>query len=605
MLVIKRYFKSIFCVIGAALLLVNASALAQSQSSGVSPVLKLRGGELNQGSVYKNFTTTLQHASRIKAVMDFDAQIVKVEPVQGHPDQVTVYALETGVTTVTIIDEFDQATKVEILVKGDVRHLETTLRQHFPSDSIEVTEIKGAVLLSGWVSRPERINQIVEIAEQFFPLVLNHMRIGGNQQVSLKATIMEVNRTKLRQMGMNFGLTRGDSFLLSTPGPITPLGGLTVSASAAEPTFTGLQNPSVTFGFMNPSSIFQGFVDALRTEGLLKIHATPMVTTANGSPAALLNGGEAPVLVPAGLGTTAIEFKPFGIILNAVPHLLGQGRVRLQVEPSVVERDFANSVTVDGVTVPSFTVRKVSTEVEMNMGQTLVIGGLVSKRNQTGSSKVPFFGELPYIGAAFSRKDYTEVETELVILVEPNYASALSAEEIPPGGPGMFTDTPTDIELFAHGLLEVPKVGDECSGATWNCQECNQNGFCQRHPNGRWSVGGGAGSGGFGSGSCGSGSCGQNGCTDCTPSYIQPMMITPQVGAGTGGDASLPPTIKQIPSISGGTAAGGTQQPVSFSRTQTAAKPGKMVQPTTTGSAAATQQEKRPSRSGLITPFLR
>lgn len=577
MLFTRRFTKTILtALLGVAMLATAGTAVAQSP--GISPILELRPGQLTEASIYQNFTVILQMPVRIKTVMDFDAQVLKVDPIQGHPNQVTLFGLETGVTTVTILDEMGTATKVQVWVKGDVRHLETTLSRLFPNDAIEVHEVKGSVLLKGWVSRPEHINQIVEIAEQFFPNVLNQMRIGGNQQVSLKATVMEVNRTKLRQMGMNFGLVRSDSFLLSTPGPITPIGGLTVTGTGATPSFSGFQNASVTFGFMNPSSIFQGFVDALRTEGLLKIHATPMVTTHNGSPAELLNGGEAPVLVPAGLGTTAIEFKPFGIILNAVPHLLGKGRVRLQVEPSVVERDFANSVTVDGVTVPSFTTRKVSTEVEMNMGQTLVIGGLVGKRNQGGSTKIPFFGELPWVGAAFSRKDYTETETELVILVTPNYASALSDEQIPPGGPGLFTDTPTDVELFGHGLLEVPLVGPECSG-TWNCMECNQNGFCKRHPYGP-----------SGSGSCNS--CGQAGCTDCTPATATPMQIVPGSASATG--ESQPPLVRRL------RVEEAPGMPTTQTQTDADNAPGRA---TLGGSTQAARPATTPS--GLIPPIMR
>ena len=469
-------------ICAAALLMGAASCGAFGQSAGTSPVYQLKPG-VNEVSIFEKFTTILQHTARIKSVLDFDAEVIKVDPVQGHPDQVTVYALATGVTTVTIIDEFGQYSKVEILVRGDIRHLESYLKRLYPNDAIRVEEIKGAVLLSGWVTRPENINEIVAIAEQFYPNVLDHMRIGGVQQVMLKATIMEVNRSKLRRMGMNFGLINSSSYLLSTPGPITPLSGLTVTGAGATATFTGFSNASVSFGFMNPNSIFQGFVDALRTEGLLKIHATPMIVTHNGQPAELMNGGEAPVIVPAGLGTTAIEFKPFGIIMTAVPHILGNGRLRLQVEPSVVERDFANSVTVDGITVPSFTVRKVSTQVEMNFGETLVIGGLISTRETGSTAKLPFFGELPWVGAAFSHKEVTESETELIILVTPEYVAPMSPEQVPVGGPGKFTDTPTDHELFWHNMLEIPRTGSECD-ATFNCRECNQNGYCSQHPNG-------------------------------------------------------------------------------------------------------------------------
>ncbi|MEQ9409481.1 MAG: hypothetical protein RIK87_17220 [Fuerstiella sp.] len=533
--------------IAMVMLLSAASAVtATAQSAGTSPVYQTHPGE-NSISIYEKFTTILEHGARIKKVLDFDADVIQIDPVQGHPNQVTVYALKTGITTVTLIDEFDQFTKVEVLVRGDVRHLESYLRKFYPNDAINIEEIKGSILLSGWVTRPEHINEIVAIAEQFYPNVLNHMRIGGVQQVMLKATVMEVNRSKLRQFGMNFGLIGNESYLLSTPGPITPVEGLAVTGTSANVTFSGFSNTSVSFGFMDPNQIFQGFIDALRTEGLLKIHATPMVVTHNGQPAELLNGGEAPVLVPAGLGTTAIEFKPFGIILNAVPHILGNGRLRLQIEPSVVERDFANAVQVDGITVPSFTVRKVSTQVEMNFGETLVIGGLISKREDGSTAKLPFFGELPWIGALFSRKQYTEAETELVILVTPEYVAPMSPEQVPAGGPGKFTSTPTDHELIWHGLLEVPSVGPDCD-AVFNCTECQQNGFCHRHPNGRWELGG----GGSGCGPDGRGP----GCTDGLAPGIQPRLIAPESGPADtmyieppqpAGDLPLPTTSQTPP----------------------------------------------------------
>jgi len=565
---------------------VVMAATAFAQTPGTSPVFQLRSGE-NRVTIYEKFTTILQHTARIKSVLDFDAEVIKIDPVQGHANQVTCYALATGVTTITLIDEFDQFNKIEILVQGDVRHLESYLKRLYPDDAIRAEEIKGSVLLTGWVTRPEHINEIVGIAEQFYPNVLNHMRIGGVQQVMLKATVMEVNRTKLRQMGMNFGLIKNSGYLLSTPGPITPIGNITAAGTGAAVTWTGFSKSTVSFGFMDPSSIFQGYVDALLTEGLLKIHATPMVVTHNGTPAELLNGGEAPVLVPAGLGTTAIEFKPFGIILHAVPHILGNGRLKLQVEPSVVERDFANSVTVSGITIPSFTVRKVSTQVEMNFGQTLVIGGLISRREEGSTQKVPFFGELPWIGAAFSRKQYTEVETELVILVTPEYVAPMSPEQVPAGGPGKYTDAPTDHELFWHGLLEVPKVGPDCD-AVFNCSQCNQNGFCHLHPNGRWGVGS--------NGACNGSGCGKQGCTDCASSGFKPITITPgQVQSG----GLIAPKISsdELPAPAGLIA-----KPVSSSTVEPTAEssplPAKTIGP---GKPTASSQQ----RPGLISPFMR
>ncbi|MCH2200684.1 MAG: pilus assembly protein N-terminal domain-containing protein [Fuerstiella sp.] len=471
--------KSLISAAFAAIILMGLSNSLHAQESRTSPVYRLQRGE-NQLNIYQRFTTLLEHTARIKSVLDFDAEIIEVKVVQGNPKQVRIFALDTGVTTVTICDEFDEYFQVEVQVEGDVRHLQSYIRRDFPDDDVRATEIKGAVKLTGWVTQPSHITQIVEIAEQFYGTVINHMKVGGAQQVQLRCDILEVQRSKVRNFGMNFQFLRSDGYLISTPGPITPISTLTATSAGPVSTLTGFADSTLSFGFIRNNSIFQGFVQALKIEGLLKIHATPIVTTLNGQPATLLNGGETPVIVPAGLGTTAIEFKEFGVLLESVPHILGNGRLRMQVQTEVSERDFSNAVTVSGVTVPAFTVRRASTEVEMNFGETMVLAGLISRRNDATTAKIPLLGEVPWIGAAFGRKRYTEAETELIILITPEHTAPLSAEQIPSGGPGKFTDNVTDRELYFHNLLEVPKYGNECH----NCTTCLEQGSCGEHPNG-------------------------------------------------------------------------------------------------------------------------
>ena len=245
-------------------------------------------------------------------------------------------------------------------------------------------------------------------------------------------------------------------------------------------TFSGFGDTSVSYGLTRPNGVFNGFVQAMLEEGLLKSHVTPMIVTHNGRPANFLSGGEMPVPVSAGLGATGIEFREFGIQMNAVPYILGNGRVRLEVETIIRDLDVANSITIAGAKTYAFKTNSANTQVEMNFGEALVIAGLVSRRETGATQKTPFFGELPYIGAAFSRKNNKESETELVILVTPEYVAPMQAAELPSGGPGTFTDVPVDRELFFHGLLEVPKVGDECQ----QCQggRIGGGGHCQ-NPN--------------------------------------------------------------------------------------------------------------------------
>lgn len=403
--------------------------------------------------------------NKIARVDGFDPDIVNVSALA--PNRVRVQGVKPGVTTMILVDEFGETYEVEVFVLGDVRHLQAYIQRLFPRASVEAVAVRDSIVLRGWVQQPEHITEIVELTEQFTPKVLNQMKVGGVQQVKLKVKIMEVQRSKIRALGLNWVYLNDNGFLTSTPGALVPLTGITLPLGGPPGVATNaasLVDATITGGIVDDNNSFQGFLEALKQESLLKILAEPELVATNGRPANLLSGGEFPILVPQGLNTVTIEYREFGVRLEAVPIILGQGRVRLELQPEVSERDFTNAVEVSGLLVPGLTVRRVNTQVEMRFGQTFVLAGLISTRDTANTDKVPFFGELPWIGKAFSRKRFEEAETELVIMVTPELVAPLSHEQLPPGGPGQFTDVPTDRELFHDGLLEVPFYGDGCEG---------------------------------------------------------------------------------------------------------------------------------------------
>lgn len=419
----------------------------------------------SQLSLIEGSTRILQLEKRIKSVHGFDGAIVTVKPLEGVANQVQVIAQTPGLTTIILTGETNDVYKIDIHVVGDTRQLESHLREAFPESTIKATKIKDAVELRGWVNRSEDVPHIIEIAEQFFPKVLNHIEVIGVQQVALRAKIMEIQRGKIRQMGFNFFAVGEQGYLASTPGALTPLRSIALPFGGP-PTVEALPSafPSSTmsFGLTTDDFIFQGFIEALKTESLLKILAEPELVTVNGRPADFLSGGEFPVLVPQSLGTVSVQYKQFGVQLKFIPYILGQGRLRLEIEPEVSERDNANSITLNGNTIPALTTRRVQTQVEMNFGQTLAIAGLINGRSTEQSFKIPYLGDMPWIGAAFRRVRDDTAETELLILVTPELVAPMSAETAPTEGPGSSTANPTDKELYWKGFLEVPRVGDDC-----------------------------------------------------------------------------------------------------------------------------------------------
>lgn len=402
----------------------------------------------------------LELPNRIKVVDGFDPTVVSVTALS--PNRLRLLAEAPGVTTLSLTDEFDANYSVDVFVEGDIRELQAYLQRLFPGSALEAIKLRDSIVLRGWVTEPDAIPQVMAIAEQFAPTVHNQMRVAGENQVMMKVRIIEVQRSKLKQLGFNFISLGEKYFLSSNVGGLVPL--QMVSLPFGGPPEVSVVNkslasPTMQFAVTGNHNIFQGFIEALQREALAKILAEPVLTTTSGRPANLLSGGEFPILVPQGLGTATVSWREFGVRMEAVPIVLGNGRLRLDIAPEVSERDFSNAVDVNGFTVPGLTTRRVNTQVEMRFGDTLIIGGLISSRRNGTTHKVPILGEMPVIGAAFRRVEYDNRETELVIVVTPYLATPIPAGQYPGPGPGMNSADPTAHELYIDGMLEVDKIG--------------------------------------------------------------------------------------------------------------------------------------------------
>lgn len=422
--------------------------------------------------VTERFAKSIQFRERVKRVDAFDPTIIGVTALSEHV--LRVQSIQQGVTTMTVTDENDVHYTVEVFVSGDARELQAVLKRAYPNTAVIATKAKDAVMLRGWVSEPQQVSEIQALAEVYFPRVLNQMKVGGPQEVQLRVKLMEVQRTRVRNFGLNWNYVGKNAAIASTPNGLAPLsafaapvgGPLSSVISNNSTTFT---NTSAAFGFVNASNGFETFIQALKDEGLLKIHAETILVTRNGEGAKLVNGGKFPIPIPQGLGTVAIDFQDFGVTLESLPIVVSPTRLRQQIHVEVSEKDLSGAVTISGTTVPGLTTRFIESQVEMNFGETLVIGGLIYTRLKGETHKTPFLGELPGIGAAFRRVNYDESEAELVVLITPEYTASLPNDQIPPGGPGLFTAVPTDHELYCDGVLEVPAYDGLCPPDGYPC----------------------------------------------------------------------------------------------------------------------------------------
>jgi pilus assembly protein CpaC len=450
-----------------------AWADAFDDTSPDSLVYKLNG-KTGRLELTTNTSRILTLDKNIPRVQVNNPDLLAVTPLSAN--QVQISAKKAGVTQVNLWDEDGNIHSVDVLIYGDVRELQVALATQFPNSSIRVYRYSESLVLKGFIDQPEHVSQVVALASDYAPKVINNITVGGVQQVLLKVKVMEVSRTKLRELGTDWALIDGNdilaasnvSQLLSSSGSILTAGGdLVKTGNVAGQTFQ--------FGVFSGNVAFFGVLDALQQRNVAKILAEPNIVAVSGRPAQFNVGGEFPILVPQSLGTTSIEFKKYGTQVDFLPIVLGSGRIRLEVRPRISEIDPARSVVISGTNIPALTVREVDTAVEMQAGQTFALAGLVQQRTESRVRGLPYVSDLPILGVPF-RKTRDEVnEIELLILVTPEFVDAMDPCEVECAGPGYATTSPTDCQLYCAGHVEVPAHCNPYLGPTI-CGECSQGG---------------------------------------------------------------------------------------------------------------------------------
>jgi pilus assembly protein CpaC len=417
---------------------------------------------------------------KLKKIVNTKDTVVRVQPVDGDPFHVLLTGIEPGISKVTLIDEEDKATDFDVVVQFDVEYLKSVLKRTRPTSNITpIPAANNTVILTGTVQTQEDIDVVLKTAQSVVlgqDRVINALRVPGVMQVQLCVVVARVSRSDFRRMAFDFLLSDKKFFL-----------GSTVGQAVANPTSLGAGSTLGTFGNVsglvgNPNGVgtniltgvlshnfgFLAFLEALRDENIVKLLAEPRLVTLSGRQASFLDGGEQAIPVPAGLGQIGVQFEEFGTRLSFVPIVMGDGRIRLEVEPEVSNLDPAAGTSIQGITVPGRATQRVHTTVELEDGQTFVIGGLIQNAIRGSTQKVPVLGDIPFLGTAFSSKSFQEVESELVVMVTPHLVDPMDCSQAPKVLPGMETRRPDDFELFLEGILEAPRGQREvCPGGLY------------------------------------------------------------------------------------------------------------------------------------------
>jgi pilus assembly protein CpaC len=384
-----------------------------------------------------------------------------------------VQGKKVGATNISVFDQQRRLVSViDLDVTPDTTSLQNKIAASTGGRDINVTSANGQIVLSGEASDGLAAARAVEVAKGLSPdaQVVNAMKVSPSQQVMLKVRILEVDRNAGRDLGISwFGKTNSVSFA-------TGLGSQPTTATNNSGVFPGAGSTASSFGVLLANVVnthgvsIDALLSALETKGLVKSLAEPDLVALSGEKATFLAGGEIPVPVVQGTNATnttlgigvnytpniSIEWKQFGVGLDFTPTVLNNGIINLQLNPSVTEINTANSLNINGTTVPSLTERKAHTAVELRDGQSFAIAGLLQAQDSQSINQLPWLGNVPVLGALFRSTDFQKSQTDLVIIVSPHL--------VKPVRPGQHLATPfdtalqsNDVDLFLMGDTDRKK----------------------------------------------------------------------------------------------------------------------------------------------------
>lgn len=470
------------------LLFASAAALAPAAASaqgGARVAVATHGAATRALSLPKGKSAIIELPTDVRDFVVSNPKVADV--VLRTPRRLYVLGAGSGQTDAVFYDGAGrQILSLDIRVDQDVAVLADTIGRMIPGAQVQVEALNDSIVLSGLVANASDADRAVKLADAFSgsgarggpSKVLNMMSIAGKEQVMLKVRVVEMQRSVIKQLGVNLNAVLNQvgepQYILGTAlgfgangGVLGGLGArynldttrqpgakelrpVTVQRTITDPAtgVTRIENVQelrefdvVARNYDRATEVktagdtglnqAEAALQALERVGLIRTLAEPNLTAVSGESAKFLAGGEFPVPTTQDRdGRVAVEFKPFGVGLGFTPVVLSGGRISLRLSTEVSELTNRGAFTLAGptgqagLTIPALNVRRAETTVELPSGGSLMIAGLLQEQTRQSADSLPGLMNLPVLGSLFRSRDYVSGETELVIIVEPVLVSS-------------------------------------------------------------------------------------------------------------------------------------------------------------------------------------
>lgn len=283
-------------------------------------------------------------------------------------------------------------------------------------DSIDLTSRSQGDRSSVLVSADAANNAVVVYADGYtYQKILAALRQldSAPLQVAIQATIAEVTLNDDMRQGVEYFVRSSSLGLGNGNGSVSLFGSAANALSKITPGF------NVILGTNSSPDVLISALDQVTDTEVL---SSPSLVVAENQPANFQVGDEVPITTRQGQSTltpdapvlNSVEYRDTGVILNVTPRIGSNDAVTMQIEQEIsAVRSGSNTLT------PTLSKRRVASNITVTSGQTVLLAGLISKRDERGRNQIPLLGDLPAVGGLFGQRSRTNQRTELVVFIRP------------------------------------------------------------------------------------------------------------------------------------------------------------------------------------------
>jgi pilus assembly protein CpaC len=374
--------------------------------------------------------------------------VADLDVVLLSPSELYLLGKKAGSMNLVLQNAENQCAVMDVIVTVDATPLQAQLAELMPEETgIKVRGSENALVLTGHISDGLKLDQALSLATSYGDgkRVVNLLRVSAPHQVMLEVKIAEVSKTLIDRLGSSAAIKRtsngGENVFSMLSDFLSQGGGLLEALDVGKTRFK---------------------LDGQQEDGLVRVLAEPNLMAISGQSASFLSGGK--IFIPVAQSTDAstggssvtLQEKEYGIGVRFTPTVLDGSRINLKLVSEVSDLSQTGSPfsTVNGVVsvIPSLTVRRADTTVQLNDGQSFVIAGLIKNNASTAIKRFPGLGEVPILGALFRSTEFQKDQTELLFVITPRLVKPLAKV---PTLPTSNYREPSRQDVMLHGKAEA------------------------------------------------------------------------------------------------------------------------------------------------------